>query len=199
MKLSLLSLFALTLSLLSSCSYTIKVSSFQEKDIAFSNYKTYAWAAPGDTTLNSLRDDKIFAATIVNAADAELKKKGMVADSQNPDAVFIFDSKIEEQVVYRETTSPNPWMGYSGYGYGYGYVGPNYYLGSNTITYFHTETHSALIDQGILGYTMYDRKTGKLLWRGVATQQISKDPDIEKSIKTATQKIFTKLPVRIKK
>jgi hypothetical protein len=197
--LPVLFLFALTAGLLSSCSYAIKVSTFKEEGINLSNYKTYAWAAPGDTTLNTLRDDKIFAAVIVNAADVELKKKGMKVDNQNPDVVFIFDSKIEEQVVYRESTSPNPWLGYSGYGYGYGYMGPGYYMGTNNLTTFHTETHSTLIDQGMLGYTMYDRKTGKLLWRGVATQKISKNPDIEKSIKKATKNIFAKLRIYIKK
>ncbi len=193
--------FALNVCLLSSCSYSIKVSTFKEDGINLSNYKTYAWVAPGDTTLNSLRDDKAFAGVIQQSADAELKKKGMKIDNQNPDAVFIFDAKIEEQIVYRETTSANPWIGYTGYGYGYGYgyIGSGYYTGSNTQTYFHTETHSNLIDQGILGYTMYDRKTGKLLWRGVATQKITTNPDIERSIKKATQNIFAKLPIQIKK
>ena len=153
--------------------------------------------APNDTALNTRRDDKVYAGVIQSAANSELKKKGMKIDNQNPDAIFIFDSKIEEQIVYRQSTTPNAWVGYGGYAYGY--VGSGFYTGVSTGGYYNsTETHSVLIDEGVLGYTMYDRKTSKLLWRGAATQKVNNHTDFERSIKKATSFIFAKLPLKIK-
>lgn len=191
-------LFALSVGLLSSCSSEIKVSSYSAAATNFSNYKTYAWVAPGDTTLNTKRDDKIYAGLIQASADKHIAKKGLSIDNQNPDAVFMFDTKIDETVEYNQrqvNTNLNAGLS-SGYGgYGYGYVGPGYYASSN-VPIYENEFTPVPIDEGTLSYSMFDRKTGKLLWRGVAKQKLDAKTNIERSIKSATSYIFVKLHMK---
>jgi hypothetical protein len=160
------------------------------------NYKTYAWIAPGDTALNTRRDDKIFAGLIERSANKELQKKGMTIDNQNPDAVFMFDTHIDENVENRHAPSnTNAAFGYGGYNYGY--YGAGYYSGVyNPMQGL--ETTYIIVEEGTLGYSMYDRKTGKILWSGSAVTNLDEKTDVEAVIKKATSFIFAKLPVKHK-
>ena len=87
-------------------------------------YKSYAWVAPGDSRLNPQRKDKVYGKLIVQSADSELQKKGMSVDVNTPDALFLFETKVEEVAE----TSQAP-VADNGVGYGYGYAGPGYYVG----------------------------------------------------------------------
>jgi hypothetical protein len=179
---------------LCSCSRTaLKVQASKADPSEFKNYKTYAWIAPGDTALNTRRDDKIYAGAIQDAADKELAKKGLKVDTQNPDVVFMFDTKIDEKVAYRAApTSSNAAFGFGGYNYGYN--GTGYYYGyGNPMSGL--ETTSKLVNEGTLTYFMYDRATRKLVWQGWAAKEISKKTNIGSTIKRATTFIFAKLPI----
>ncbi|HPM29260.1 MAG TPA: DUF4136 domain-containing protein [Chryseolinea sp.] len=191
-------ILVLTIGLLASCSHAITTSAYTAVPNNLATYKTYAWVTPGDTTLNARRDDKMYAGLIQETANGLLKKKGFTLDNQNPDAVFSFDTAIDDKIEYRQTqTQVTSTIGY-GYGYGgfsYGYVGPGYYAGSN-VPIYENGISSELIDEGTISYSMFDRKTGKLLWRGTAKQKLDANTKIEKSIKDATTYIFMKLEVK---
>jgi Domain of unknown function (DUF4136) len=185
----------LNLLLLASCSGSLKVTSYKKPNANFLNYKTYAWIAPGDTTLNTRRDDKVYAGLIQHSADAELKKKGMTMDSQNPDVVFIFDTHIDEREELRRTPMVTGSTGYGGYAYGYS--GAGYYVGDSAPIYG-GGLASISVEEGTLMYSMFDRK-GDLLWRGSGVKTLTAKTDIEKTIKGATRSIFSKLPLKHKK
>src|SRR4249920_3247531 len=85
---------------LQSCSESVHTWKFPGAD--FKEYKTYAWAAPGDTTLTMVRNDKLFAGTIYLFANKELTKKGMVMVKARPDAVFMFDTQVEGRTRYEQ-------------------------------------------------------------------------------------------------
>lgn len=193
-------LFTTSVFLFTACSNSLQTSTYTAVATNLAEYKTYAWVAPGDTALNTRRDDKIYAGLIQTSADKELGKKGMKIDNQNPDAVFMFDTKIEETEEYRQT-QVNTGYGYGGMGYGgfgYGYAGPAYYVGSSVPVY-QTEVSAVPVDEGTLSYSMYDRKTGKLLWRGVGTQKLDAGTNIERTIKNAASFIFAEMKVKHKK
>ena len=192
-----LSVVLLSLILLASCSGSLKVSSYKKPETNFSSYKTYAWIAPGDSTLNSRRDDKVYAGFIQHSANDELKKKGMILDNKNPDVIFIFDTKIDEREELRRTPAVSG-SGYGGYaGYTYGYSGPGYYLGDSAPIYG-GGLASISVEEGTLMYSMYNRK-GDLLWRGSGVKTLTAKTNIEKTIKGATRSIFSKLPIKHKK
>src|SRR5688572_10450154 len=180
-----LSLALLTLILLTSCSGSLKISSYKKPDINFSNYKTYAWVAPGDTTAHTRKDDKVYAGFIQHSADDELKRKGLTLDAQNPEVIFVFDTHIDEREELRYTPTVTGSAGYGGYlGYTYGYTGPGYYVGDSAPVYG-GGVASVSVEEGTLMYSMYDRK-GDLLWRGAAKKTLTKKTNIKKTIKSAT-------------
>jgi len=179
-----------------SCSESLQVSVLKTPNVNLADYKTYAWVAPGDSALNHRRDDKVYAGLIQHSADVALKKKGMTIDSQNPDAVFMFDTFMDEKTEYRQSPTTTASFGVAGYGFGYG--GPGYYAGTSAPIYGGGMTPIS-VEEGTLMYFMYDRKTGKLLWKGSATATMSKKMNVESTIRKATNFIFAKLSVKPEK
>lgn len=155
-----------------------------DTSVDFSKYKTFAWLAPGDSVFNKRRVDKIFGGRIMYTANQQLEKKGMKADASDPDAIFIFNTKVEEKVKYSQSPTLSV---------GVGIAGPGYYVGGAAPVAGGTITESAYED-GQLSFDMYDAKTGTLLWTGGATKSFTADEDIEKIITTSTEKIFRKFP-----
>lgn len=196
MNQTLLRLLLLIVSVVSlyACAGSLKISSTEVDKAKLKNYKTYAWIAPGDTALNTRRDDKIYAGLIESSANAELKNKGMKIDNQNPDVVFMFDTHIDEKVEERHAANnPNESFGFGGYAYGYNGTG-GYYSGVYNPMNGLQMTH-IIVEEGTLGYSMIDRKTGKILWEGWATKNLDAKTDVEATIKKATRFIFAKLPI----
>lgn len=181
---------------LCACSGSLKISASKVDKAELKNYKTYAWIAPGDTALNTRRDDKIYAGLIESSANKELQKKGMTIDNQNPDVVFMFDTHIDEKIEYRKIAD-NRDASFGFGGYAYGYHGAGYYTGGYNPNQGFESTH-ILVDEGTLSYSMFDRKTGKMLWKGAATQNLDNKTNVEATIKKATRSIFSKLPIKPK-
>ena len=184
-------LLILPLGLLS-CSGGLQTYSDKDPKIELKPYKSYAWvAAPGDTVLNAKRKDKVYGNLIVHSADAELKKKGMTVDVKNPDALFLFETKVEEKVKYARAAPASGDVGYvSGPGY--------YYYAGDQAPVRGGEIMPSTYDEGLLYFNMYDTKTGKRIWSGGATKALTSSDDIEKVIKAAVKNIFMKLPIKHK-
>jgi hypothetical protein len=180
--------------LLISCSSGTKVSSWKAKGVDLKAYKSYAWLAPGDTVLGHRRDDKLFAGTIQQATDAELKKKGMVVDTHSPDAVFIFDTRLEDHVRYSQSPTVSVGVAVGSPGY---YGGPGYYAGGS-VPIAGGEITADYYKQGTLIIDMYDLKTNKLLWRGWATRDIDYSTDVDYTIRKAIHDMFYYLPIKHK-
>lgn len=178
----------LLLSFLSSCSESVHTFSDHDTKIDLQQYKTYAWIAPGDTVLNARRKDKLFGGYIVRVSDEELGKKGMAVNTTHPDALFMFETQIEQRVTYSQAPSVSVGVGYGGPGY---YVGGSVPVAGGEIT-------STQVQDGMLTFTMYDTKTGAVLWTGGAKETISNSDDVEEVIKKAVKEIFYRLPIRHK-
>lgn len=176
-----------------SCSKSLKVSASGADEAELKKYKTYAWIAPGDTSLNTRRDDKVYAGLIESLANQELQDRGMKIDNQNPDVVFMFHTQIEDRAESRQSPT-NTAANFGIAGYSYGYNGTGYYTGAyNPMQGL--ETSVIIVEEGTISYSMFDRKTGKLLWKGSAVKTLNSKTDIEATIKKATKFIFAKLPV----
>src|SRR5262245_55840495 len=98
------------------CSGGIQTSSSTTKGAELNKYKTYAWLKTDNPEDESRKDDKLFSALILETANMELKKKGFRLDPENPEAVFVFDTKVEERI--KHTQNPYVYTGpYGGAGY----------------------------------------------------------------------------------
>jgi len=112
-QLLILTTFVL-IQLLTSCSSTLDSFSEYDKSTDFNIYKSYAWL-PSDTTLaNTNRDaEKIYGKMIVSYSNEELKKKGMVQDNKNPDALFRYSFGLNHKVEYKQSPTVSVGVAYA--------------------------------------------------------------------------------------
>jgi Domain of unknown function (DUF4136) len=187
--------FLLFIVLISACSTSIHTSSWKAKGVNLKEYKSYAWVVPGDTTLGHRRDDKLYGGSIQYLADVQLKAKGMAVDTHSPDAVFMFDTRLEDHVRYSQSPTVSVGVGVAtGPGY---YGGPGYYVGGS-VPVAGGEITTSYYKQGTLVIEMYDLKTHKLLWRGWASTELDYATDMDYTLRKAIKDIFVYLPIKHK-
>jgi hypothetical protein len=174
--------------LLSSCAEGIQSYSYKAKGVDLKQYKSYAWVKPADDEDEVRKDDKLYAGTILKLSNEELARKGFVLDTEAPDAVFMFDTRLEERVAYSQSPQVSVGVGFGGPGYYGGFSAP--VAGGQVIAENYTE--------GMLFVEMYDTQTKKLLWRGWAQEKITYQNDVEADIKVAVHHIFMRLSVKHK-
>lgn len=186
----LLHLFTFVTSLVLAACVTsgIITKSYKAKGVDLKQFKTFAWAKPGNEEYQKSYDKKQNIPFIITLTNEELKKKGFKLDNENPQAIFIADTKIEERVAYNQSPQVSVGFGFGGPGYYGGFAAP---VAGGQIT----EQH---FTQGMLFIEMYDIKTQKLLWRGWAEEKITFKNDIEADIRKAVKDIFIRLPVKHK-
>lgn len=157
--------------------------------IDFSKYKTYSWLAPGDTVLNKYRTEKVYAGLITHTANEELAARGLRQVNEQPDAIFIFYTSVEEFTKYSESATLSVGVGVAGPGY---YVGGSAPVAGGKIT-------ATEMEDGSLSYAMYDVKTRKLIWSGRVDKKFKQSEDVQKLITYNTKLIFKKLPIKKQK
>ncbi len=163
-------------------------SSWKAKGTDFRKYKTFAWVAPGDTVLTTRRDDKLFAGSIEYFTNEELKVKGMKVVTRKPDAVFMFDTQVQDRMKYEQ--APTVYMGV-------GYGGPGYYVGG-MVPVAGGQITAVPYMKGSLILEMWDTQTHQLVWRGWTEESINNSDDLNNVIKWAVKNMMRSLPVKVK-
>jgi hypothetical protein len=145
-----------------------KVNVDSDPAAPFASYKTYAWTA-GTPAPNALSDQRLH-----TSVDARLAARGLAMNTTAPDVI----------VSTHVTTKDKQELIANGFGYGpWGFGGG--YGGATVETFV----------EGTLVVNLYDAKTKKMVWRGVATATASDKPtkNTEKMNK-ALDKMFEKYP-----
>lgn len=159
---------ALVLLLTATVAHAQKVSVDQDPAAPFATYKTYAWVE-GTPAPDPLNEDRLHM-----SVDAQLALKGLRMNTTDPDLVVTTHVTTME----RQELIPN------GFGYGPWWGGG---LGAATV-----ETYV----EGTLIVDLYDAKTKKMVWRGVATATASDKPSKNaKKMNKALDKMFEKYPI----
>ena len=141
-------LYAVTISLaLLSCAPGIQSYSTKARDADLKKYKSYAWIRPADA--ENHKDDSVYAALILELANEELVKKGFVLNTEDPDALFLFDTRVENRVSYSRTPQVSVGIGFGGPGFYGGVSGP--VAGGQIVEEYHQE--------GMLLIEMVDTET----------------------------------------
>jgi hypothetical protein len=146
--------------------YAPNVNTDADRSAPFSAYKTYLWTA-GTPSVESRGEQRIRA-----AVDAQLSaKRFRLATDETPD-VYIATHVL---------THDDPQVIANGFG-------PWAFGGSSTID-------ARTLVQGTLVVDMYDEKTKKMVWRGVATDTVSERPSKNTSmINTVLAQMFRQYP-----
>lgn len=155
---------------------SVNVAVDYDKEVDFSNYKTYAFFKPGidKVELNSLDKKRI-----LRAIESALTSKGM-AKSKNPDVLVNFFTKSNKNVDVHGPTMT----------YGFGF---NYGFGINP--WFWNQYNVSSSREGILFIDILDAKNKELIWQGIGTGHLSRSAQKkELRIKEFVDEIFTKFP-----
>jgi len=161
-------LAALALVMSTAAAYAQKVNVDSDPAAPFATYKTYAWTA-GTPAANALSEQRLHA-----AVDAKLAAEGLAMNTTAPDLIVSTHvSTKDKQELIANGFGYGPW----GFGGGFG--------GATVETFV----------EGTLVVNLYDAKTKKMVWRGLATATASDKPtkNTEK-INKALDKMFEKYP-----
>lgn len=168
----------LLLFVLGSCS-SVRVNSDFDKNVNFSQYKTYAFHKNGIDKVEISDLDK---KRILRAIETELGKKGMTK-SENPDLLVTFFTKEREQV---DVTQYN-----AGWGYGWGYGWNPYLWGGRTYVSSSTE--------GTLYIDLIDAKKKELIWQGMGSGDLTQvQAKKDERINEFVAKILAQFPPQTK-
>jgi len=155
-----------------------KVTVDFEHSANFGRYRTFAWLRPAQAP-------GLWPQRIATGVTAELKVKGLTYNPNHPDLMVsaVGTSKTMRNVnTFYSGTGGWGWYG-PGYGYGYG---PGPATATTTVTEY---------QQGTLVVDLLDANTKELVWRGIATDTASGNPEKnQKKLNKALQKMFKKYP-----
>lgn len=166
----------LILLVLAACS-SVRVYSDFDKNVDFSQYKTYAFHKKGIDRVEISELDK---RRILNAIDNELSKKGMTK-SETPDLLVNIFTKERERV---DVTQYN-----AGWGYGWGW---NPYLWGG-------QTYVSTSVEGTLYIDLIDANKKELVWQGEGVGYLSQNRnEKEKRINEFVAKILEQFPPKSK-
>ena len=152
-----------------SCS-SVRVNSDYDKNVDFTQFKTYAFYKTGIDKVEISDLDK---KRILRSIDQAMMAKGLTK-SETPDLLININTKAQTNVNVNDY--------YAGYGYGW-----NPYWGYGTSVYTSTE--------GILTIDLIDAKKKELVWQGEGTGYLTKDTNKkDENVKAFVTKILTLYP-----
>jgi hypothetical protein len=161
---------------------SISVRQDYDTQADFVAYKTYAWIQQPTTAIGSAKAaqqmNTLLDKRIKDAVNTQLAAKGMTLVAENPDALVIYHTGIDNKVEVQD----------------YGYTYPRYpyggwYGGGQVDVYEYNE--------GTLIVDLIDAKSDQLVWRGTATKVIDETASAqqrEANLNEVIAKVFTQYP-----
>ena len=163
-----------------------KVETKYDHGVDFQRYKTYAWKEPELATKQNKEFEKVIQQALVDAANAQLRAKGLTENQDSPDLYVTYsggsstkDSKAAAAYAPQDLR-----------GYGVGQVWTsNAIPGSIPNVWVSTE--------GVLLFEVTDARTDSVVWSSLLRKKIdrSKMPkDLDKSAGEIAKKAFRDFP-----
>lgn len=181
--------------ILSSCS-SYNYYAVSNKSLG-AEYQTYAWLPEDKSKASSIYDNDIAADKIVEAASAELNKRGFKLNNRKPDllvrytAVVSKEAKSYNEPVYYD--APGRYIPRMGVHRGRAFY---YYAYRDPFpVYVGSEQRTVNVKQGSIMIDLIDRKTKKVIWRGWAEGELDNPERAITQLPQVVQNIFKKLPV----
>lgn len=173
--------------LFSSCGPSAHIE--KDKSVDFSRYKTFAWVdKDGEGRKDRNNRNDITENNIRTAVNKELQKAGFEETKRRPDILLSYDLLVERSTVQNNDpvySQPFTRAFYSPYYRRYFLVNyPSQFIG-----YDRSERS---IKEGTVTISMLDARSGKTVWQGWATDEVSSRNLTSKEIDAAVRSIFKK-------
>jgi len=161
---------------------SVTVNHVYDTQADFTAYKTYAWIEQPTMGVGSAetaqRMNTLLDKLVKSDVEAQLATKGMTLAAENPDALLIYHTGIDQKIEVQEYGYTYPHYGYGGWYYGGAY-------GGTTMDVYEYKEGTLIVD-------VIDAKTDQLVWRGTATRALEETAAIEKR-KANLNEVITKL------
>ncbi len=172
--------------LLASCASTAHIEKDDNTD--FSQYKTFAWAEK-DTDKKSQRKNDLAEQKVRDAVSRELERTaGWRESKSDPDVLLSYDLLVERSTKQQsDPVYSNPFVRtfYNPYSRRFYRV----YYPSRFVGY---DNYDVSTREGTVTISMIDAKTGKTVWQGWATDEVSSRHMTGKEIQNSIKAIFRK-------
>ncbi len=147
----------------------------------FSKFKTFAWVPHGAVA------HPMLAADVVGAIEDQLTQKGLKKVASNPDLIIqVYGSIDQESTFYSNDPLYNATGGIPPFDPSFSGPALAGTWGNTTVT----------IHKGELVVDLIDANAKKLVWRGMAQQNLSTKPEkLESQVQDAVVKMFKQCPV----
>ncbi|SIT87912.1 DUF4136 domain-containing protein [Pontibacter indicus] len=167
---------------LSGCIPSITADSTYDRSVDFQVYRTFALLEPAmaNTSADPNLYEPLLDRRMRDAIAAELVKKGMTLDAENPDLLVAYDVSVAQDAA---TASPD-----FGYAYWFGYR-----FNYNTAD-FQGYRPVAQYTPGTMLIDLISASTNELLWRGVAEGEITVTQTDESKIRRSIISILSLYP-----
>jgi hypothetical protein len=151
----------------------VTVTSFTERGVQVSRYRTYDWgtvdtAVPGDPRLDN---NSFFHDYLRGAIDRQLRARGYEQTALTPDVRVHYHASAAQRL---------------------------YISGSEPTRERCTDCAVQVYDEGTVLIDLVDGRTGALVWRGSAETDLARSVDdqarMERTLERVVERIFTKLP-----
>jgi hypothetical protein len=186
MRLTASILFVLVMLTGSAFAQTVSVDYDREYDYETRKIKTFAWVESSETSVAAV--DPLLHSRIVNGIEYYLSHAGMTQVDVNadPDIHVTYHASSKEEVHVNTTTM--------GYGYPGGWVYGGYYGGYGMGGVGTATTSVSTYQTGTLVVDVWDAKSEKLVWRGMASNiVVTQNPEkMEDKIDKALKKMVDK-------
>ncbi|WP_256014390.1 DUF4136 domain-containing protein [Desertivirga xinjiangensis] len=192
-KMAFMLLFAA--SFLTACS-SYNIYSVSKDKLDVTKYQTYAWMSGNESKLQDYYNNDIAEEKIIESANTALSSRGLKLNNKQPDILIRYTAVIDEKsrtvnepVYYQSPYRYVPAVGYyRGRAiYYYRYVRPfPVYVGA--------EERKVEFEEGNIVIDLIDRKTSKVIWRGVAKGEVNNPENAVNDLPKVISKIFDKLP-----
>ena len=166
----------------------VTVNTDYDADADFSSYKTYSWH---ESDLPVIVDDPLAHERLIRAIESQLSANGLQKVSSDADVIVTYHTDEEERMSVNTTYMGGGW----GMGAGWGRAGMRGGMGGGMGGMGASTTTVNKFNVGTLVLDMWDAKEHRLVWRGIASDTLSKDAKKNaKKIDQAAQKLFEKYP-----
>ncbi len=150
-----------------------------DKNVDFSAFKTYAWDPTPQAT-----GKPVLVEAIKGAINQELAKRGLKQVAANPELYVAMYGGVDSDMA----------VTYSDFYYGPYGIPP---FGQSFVMWGMTPgtSNTAVVHKGQLVVDLIDAGHKKLVWRGIATQNLSNQQmKLLEQVNTAVEKLFAKYP-----
>ena len=159
-----------------------------DRSVDFNRYRTFAWGDSEVKVSNPKYNSDLINKNIKTTVENELAKRGITADSKDPDFLISYQTYTEkkETVTGGIPYSPYGLFPFRFYPYGFGW---------GWFPYAYNPPRTNTFTEGTLIIDIEDARSKEVIWRGTVSGNVDNTKKLQRQIQKGIRAIMKKYPV----